>query len=305
MNNHDIAQLLRNIAAAYEILGENRFRITAYQQAADAIAATPADLKSLWQQNKLGDIPGVGSSITGHLDELFRTGKVKHFDEIMKKMPDGMFELLKLRGVGPKTAYKLATILSKHYPKKEDVLEKLEGALTDELIQTIEGFGKKSEQDIAESLKQYKRGILKKKRLLLSEADAIGHEMCAYIQKDPGVTRVDMLGSLRRKKETIGDIDLACVTSDPDDTIHHFVSHPSVKQVVDQGDKGATVLLHNGVQVDLRVSSRESYGAMLQYFTGSKYHNIRLREYALSKGLSLSEHGIKKVGADKILEFPT
>lgn len=295
MDNQRVAEILKNMAAAYEILGENRFRINAYSQAADAIGGLSLSVYDLWKSNKLTEIPGVGGSIASHLNELFTTGKSRHFDDTLAKIPDGTFDLMKIRSIGPKTAVKLTQEVQKGNYKGSNIYEKLANALSHQAISKLPGFGEKREQDIAFALKQFQEGQTKKKRLLLQEADIIAQEMCSYIKRDKNVNKIHVLGSLRRKKDTIGDLDIAATTSNPTATIKHFVSYPGVKTLVDQGLKGATILIANGVQIDLRITNETSFGAMLQYFTGSKYHNIKLREYALSKGMSISEHGIKKL----------
>lgn len=295
MDNQTISQLLRNMAAAYEILGENRFRINAYAQAADAVNALPISVHELWKSHKLTEIPGVGGSIASHLEEFFTTGKSKHFDETFKKIPEGTFNLMKIRSIGPKTAVKLTNELYRGKYAGKTIYEKLNNALSVQAISSLEGFGVKREQDIKAALAQFLEGQTKKKRLLLQEADLIAQNICTYLREDKNVNKFDVLGSLRRKKDTIGDLDIAATTSNPTETIKHFLSYPGVTTVIDQGLKGATIIVQNGVQIDLRITDEKSYGAMLQYFTGSKYHNIKLREYALSKHLSISEHGIKKL----------
>lgn len=303
MNNRQIAELLRQVAASYEILGENRFRINAYTQAADSIELLPVDIQGIWKEGKLKDIPGVGGNLAQHLNELFKTGKVKHFEEVFKKMPPGMFDLMKIRTIGPKTAHKLANILAIGSYKGKTIYEQLEKALSLHAIQELEGFGEKREQDIASALTQFQQGQTKKKRLLLSEAETEAQKMCTYLREDKNVLKVDVLGSLRRKKDTIGDIDIAAVSSDAKSTLDHFVRYPEIKTLVDQGPKGATIITTLGIQIDVRIAEDKTYGAMLQYFTGSKYHNIHLREYALSKNYSLSEHGIKETKSEKVHTF--
>ena len=307
MDNQKITELLRNMAASYEILGENRFRINAYAQAADAVSALSISVKDIWSSNKLTEIPGVGGSIAAHLDELFRTGKSKHFEETFSKIPQGTFDLMKIRSIGPKTAVKLTNALQSGNYEGSTIYEKLNSALSHQAISKLDGFGVKREEDIKIALKQFLEGQTKKKRLLLQEADAIAQQICSYLKQDKNVDKVNILGSLRRKKDTIGDLDIAATTSNPTETIKHFVSYPGVATIVDQGVKGATIIVASGVQIDLRITDEKSYGAMLQYFTGSKYHNIKLREYALSKQLSISEHGIKKLGLKdpKPMPFPT
>ena len=261
--NLQIADLLRNVAASYELrnANSNKFRIIAYDRAATAVEHASSELKDLWDEGKLEEVPGIGKSIAAHIDELFRTGKVKHFEKLLSGFPKLMFDLIKLPGIGPKTAFKLVK----------------EGKLPPEVKQ---------------ALKQQKD---KTRRYLLPYAQERAEEVIAWLNQCPWVKRADPLGSLRRQASTIGDIDLAVATDKPREVIAHFVKFPKVQKIVDQGETKATVVLPGNVQVDLMVQPGASYGALLQHFTGSKHHNIALREFALKRDLSLSEYGIKKL----------
>jgi DNA polymerase (family 10) len=297
MTNIEIAELLRRVAAAYEILGENRFRIIAYERAADSIEHLTGELKDYWREKKLNDIPGVGDMLASHLDELFRTGHAKHFDAVMAKLPASIFPLLLVPGIGPKKAYKLVTELK--LKSEKTVIEDLEKAVKAHKIVPMEGFGEKSEEQIRTNIEIFRRGQIKENRMALPLADEIAADIIAFLKKDPGVVHIDVLGSLRRKVSTIGDIDIAVATLKPKDVIAHFLTYPH-QELIEEGPTGSSVRLHNGRQVDLRVQKPALYGAMLQYFTGSKNHNIALRSFALSRGLSLNEYGIKHVTSGKV-----
>ena len=301
MNNQEVALLLREIAAAYQIKNENRFKIIAYERAADSIEHLNSEVKDLWDDGKLNEIPGVGISIASHLDELFRTGQVKHFKKVMKELPKTMFSLLSIPGFGAKRAYKLAVILKLKNPKT--AVNDLEKAAERGKIALIEGFGEKSQQAIIEAIKSFKRGQTKANRMIFPYASVVAQEVIAYLKKNSKVIRVDPLGSLRRMTATVGDIDIAVATRAPQEVIDWLLKLSKIKKIIEKGEAGASVLLENGRQVDLRAQKPESYGAMLQYFTGSKYHNVRLREFALKKGFSLSEYGIKNVKTKEIVEF--
>lgn len=304
ITNLELAHLLRKMAAAYQILNENRFKIIAYERAADSIEHLTSEVKDLWDDGKLGEIPGIGEAITKHLDELFRTGRISHFDAVMKKVPAGVFPLLLVPGIGPKKAYKLVTELEIN--SEQGVIEILEAACNSNKIASIEGFGQRSQTDILAAIATYKKGAIKENRMELSLADSIAKDIIAYVKKlGPSlVEKIDVLGSLRRHVSTIGDIDIAVATKKPETVIGHFVLYPH-QELIEQGPSGASLLLHNGRQVDLRVQKSDSYGAMLQYFTGSKNHNITLRSYGLTKGKSLNEHGIKFVKTGKVRSFKT
>lgn len=300
MTNRQIAQLLRQMAAAYEILGENRFRVIAYERAADGIEHLAGEAKDYWDEDKLDEIPGVGSSIAAYLGELFRTGKVRHFESVMRRIPGALFPLLAVPGIGPKKAYTLVTKLK--FKDAATVLTDLQQAAKAHKIASIPTFGEKSEQDILASIQAYQKGAVKQNRMVLSEADAVAEQVISYLQKNKQVERVDTLGSLRRQVSTIGDIDLAVATTEPAEVLTYFLAYPHEK-IIEQGPSGATLLLGNGRQLDLRVQPPGAYGAMLQYFTGSKNHNVTLRTYALQHGKSLNEYGIKTIKDGKLKEF--
>ncbi len=300
MTNLEIAELLRRVAAAYQILRENRFRIIAYERAADSIEHLTSELKDYWDDKKLEEIPGIGEQLAQHLDELFRTGHAKHFDSVMAKLPASIYPLLLIPGIGPKKAYKLVKELGLH--EEKHVVETLEKAAKSGKIAPIEGFGKKSEEDILASIALYKKGQIKENRMSLPIADSIAQDIMAHLKKHPAVKTVDALGSLRRQVSTIGDLDLAAATTKPREVIAHFLAYPH-REIIEEGPTGASIRLHNGRQVDLRVQKPELYGAMLQYFTGSKNHNIALRSYGLSKGMSLNEYGIKRVSSGTVTSF--
>jgi DNA polymerase (family 10) len=264
LTNLEIAELLRDVAASYQFKDQvkYRFQIIAYERAADAVEHATSELKDLWDDKKLEEVPGIGPGIAEHLDEIFRTGKSRHFEGLMKDIPKQAFKLMELPGIGIKTAMKLI----KEGPQKE----------------------------INEKLKEVEVKEKKAKRHLLPYASLIASELMEYLLKNKAVMRVDPLGSLRRQASTIGDIDLAVATRNPLEVLEYFTKYPKSQQTIEKGEHTASILLPGGVQVDLMAQLSESYGSLLQHFTGSKHHNIALREYALKKGLSLSEYGIRK-----------
>ena len=289
MINTQIAELLRAIAAAYQLKDEekNRFRIIAYQRAADAVEHASSELKDLWDDGKLKEVPGIGESIASHLDELFRTGKSRHFEEVMKGLPREMFDLMEVPGIGAKTAYKLVTKIG------IKSLEELEKAGKKGKIAELEGFGEESQSDILRSIEETKG---RTKRHILPYAAANAGRVIEWMLKSKVVKRADPLGSLRRQAATVGDIDIAVSSDNSKEALEHFVNYPKKTRVLEKGDRTASIVLPGGVQVDLMVQPPNAYGALLQHFTGSKHHNIALREYALKHGMSLSEYGIKIKG---------
>jgi len=289
--NKDVADLLRRVSTVYTINDDSTFRIQAYERASVSIEHLNGEIKDIWEEGKLEEIPGVGKGIANYLDELLRTGKVKHFEKLFKKIPEAVFIFERIQGIGPKKAYSLATNLK--ITSGKDAVDKLKKAAKTEKIREIEGFGEASEIDILSGIEAYLRGETEEKRLLLFEADMMASEIIDYLKSNNDILEANPLGSLRRMLSTIGDIDISVSTNNPKSTIDHFVKYPKIKQVLSKGEETLVrVILFNGKQIDLRISKPESYGSMLQYFTGSKQHNINLRNYAIKKGLSLSEYGI-------------
>jgi DNA polymerase (family 10) len=283
--NKEIAKMLREVAAVYEVKEDSRFRVAAYNRAADEIEHSSVEAKDLWDERRLDDIPGVGKGIATYLDEYFQTGKVKHFESLKKGMPKGMFALLDIPGIGPKSAYKISKNL-----KVKSVAD-LQKAAEEGKIAELEGFGEQSQKEILKDIREYQR---RSTRLLLPEAYQIAEKIIEVLETIPGVKRADTLGSLRRMVPTVGDVDIAVASTDPKAVVEAFVGMKDVQKVLAQGSAKASVVLKNDCQVDLRVQEPQSYGAQLQYFTGSKNHNIYLRKIANETGFSLSEYGIKE-----------
>ena len=283
--------MLRSVAAAYTVKNEQkyRFQIIAYERAADSIELSSNEAKDLWDEGKLTSLAGIGSSIAGYLDELFSTGEVRHFKSVLAKLPEAMFSLLDIPGVGPKSAYRLATVLK--IKNKDKAVEWLKKAALAGKIKKIEGFGVDSENKIIKAINDFQsRGD----RLLLYQAEEIAQKIIDYLQNCSAVIEVYPLGSLRRQVSTVGDIDLAVSTKNRKKVIDWFLDFPQKKRVLEAGLNTASLLLAGGRRVDLKIQPPESFGALLQHFTGSKHHNIKLREIAINKGYSLSEYGIKK-----------
>ncbi len=299
MTNLEISELLRAIAASYKIKDEEKYKyqIIAYERAADAIEHSSSEVKDLWDEGKLEDIAGVGKNISQHLSEIFSKGRSKHFEEIMKDLPKQMFDLMLIPGIGAKSAYKLVKNLN---IKERDPIKQLEIFAKKGLISKIEGFGKDSEKDILNSINKVK-GVTK--RYLLPYAENIANDIILWIRKEKSVKKVDALGSLRRKVSTVGDIDIAVASDNSKAVIEHFIKYPKVKRVIDKGSKSASILIFPNIRIDLKVQSFKSYGSLLQHFTGSKHHNIALREYSLKMGYSLSEYGIRDKRSRKLLHF--
>ena len=283
-SNQEIAKLLREIAAAYMIKKSgNIFEIRAYENAASSIEHSTSEVKDLWEEGKLSKIPGLGKSLQGYLDELFKTGKVSHFESVKKGVPNIVFELLDIPGIGPKTAQELSKLGVKSIDGLKSQIK------SGELVK--KGFSAKIARNMMQSFEQ---GSGKTGRMLISYAWVQADRILEYLKKSKNVINTHPLGSLRRQVATVGDLDFAASSKNPKKVIDYFCRMPKVAQVVEKGETSATLVLQSGLHVDLLVGEPESYGALLQHFTGSKNHNIKLRTMALEKGLSLSEYGVKK-----------
>lgn len=295
MSNLQIAELLRSVAAALELSdGDNRFRIVAYERAADAIEHATSEVKDLWDNNELKTLAGVGEGIATSLNELFRTGKVKHFEAILKPFPPALFELLAIPGVGPKRALKLVKELG--ITKAHSAIAQLEKAAKKGRVRVIEGMGEDTEKAILQGIVEHQG---RSKRMGLDVASTIADSILAWMRKNPYVKEANTLGSLRRQVSTIGDVDLSVASDHSKEVMEHFKAYPHKSRVLEAGEHSATIILPNQASVDLMVQPEAAYGSLLQHFTGSKHHNVALREYALKKGLSLSEYGIKELKDQK------
>lgn len=301
MDNYTLARLLRTVAAAYAIKGENRFKIIAYERAADSVEHSTIEIKDLWDQGKLDAVPGIGQAIASHLDELFRTGRVKHFEEVRCGLPAAMFALLEIPGFGPQKAYKLAKSL--RIGNSKNPIEELLKAAQEHRIAKIDGFGEASEREIIKRLQEYQRGKTKVSRMVLPYASQLADSILQYLRSCKAMKVAEPLGSLRRQLATIGDIDIAVSSEEPDLVIEHFVKYPSAVRVLEKGPRTCSILVSGNKQIDLMVQPPKAFGSLLQHFTGSKEHNIALREFALGQGMSLSEYGIKYKGEKRIREY--
>lgn len=294
MTNQEIGKLLRNIAAAYTIKDEKkyRFQIIAYQNASDAVTNSPIELEILYKEKKMENVPGIGPSIRTHLEELFKTGSVKHFTWVFDYISPAVFPLLDIPTFGPKKSYKLVTYFRLKNPNT--VVDDLEKLAKNGKIAPIEGFGEKSEKDILRAIEEFRLGKGKTTRMVLPYAHELAQKLTDYLRESKYVLQAAPLGSLRRMVPTIGDIDIAVASQNPKEVIDHFTKYPHIERIIEKGTTTASILISGGKQIDLMIQPEESFGSLLQHFTGSKNHNVHLREYALKKGLSLSEYGIKR-----------
>jgi len=303
LSNQEIADLLREVSAVLEVKNRDRFRVRAYSVAADSIEKESTSLYILWKNNQLDDIPNIGKKLTMHLDQLFRTGVPTYLNNIKKQAPAGMFPLLKIEGVGPITAYKIAKYLK--LTSSETALTKTVDAAKKGKISQIEGLGPKLEETLIAAIgESHKKQIEEKGRIRIDIAENIGYEVLRYINQHAHVTQASALGSLRRRRPTIGDIDLGVATNNPQEIQDAIKKYPDNQKTIASGEGLVRFHHKSGYGVDIKIVEPKEWGSLLQHFTGSKAHNIALREFALKKGLSLSEYGIKKTGvkANKTIE---
>jgi DNA polymerase (family X) len=300
-SNSEVVQQLKEVLAAMQIKGADRFRIRAYDNAITSLDNLTINIHDLWEDGRVNSVPGIGSGIAQHLNELFTNGQVWEWENLKEELPDGMFALIGLRKIGAKKAFKLAKTFN--LTKREDAVEQLKEHAEKKEIQVLPGFGEKSEKDILESIEQSKMTKNEKPRMLLMYAEHIALRVMKHMKQLDCIEKIDVLGSFRRRNPTIGDLDFVVATNEGETVIDHFLQFPEIAETLAKGKNKVMVVLRNDAQVDLRISTPEAYGAMLQYNTGNVQHNILLRTHALEKGLSLSEYGIKSKKTGSIKEF--
>ncbi len=285
MDKEQVAEILVEIGTMLELKGENPFKTRAYANAARAIESLTEPLARVVEEKRLGDIKGIGDALQQKITELVTTGQLKYRDDLKASLPPGLMELLQIPGVGPKK------IKAMHDRLGIDSLAKLEAACQEGRVAALDGFGEKSQAKILEGI-QLRRQFASKHRLnaALTQAEPILEQL----RQHPDVIRCSTAGSLRRWKEIIGDIDFLVSSKFPARVIEFFVQQPGIITVSAQGETKASVILSGGIQADLRVVSDAEYPFALAYFTGSKEHNIVMRQRAISRGLRLNEYGLFK-----------
>jgi DNA polymerase (family 10) len=283
MKSYEIARLFERMADVLELMGENVFRIRAYRRAAQNLETLSEDVETLARDDRLDDIPGIGADLAGKIAEYLKTGHIKEIDAACGRVPRGVLELLEVPGIGPKTAKQLY--------EREGVtsLAKLERLAAAGKLRGLRGIQARTEQNIVRGIQLLRGG---QARMPLGRALPLGRELVNALQDVRGVKTITLAGSLRRMKETVGDIDLLVTATEPSAVIKAFTGLRQAAEVVERGTTKAAIRHREGVQVDLRVVEPESYGAALMYFTGSKQHNIRIREMGMKRGLKISEYGV-------------
>lgn len=304
-SNKDIVFVLKAVAAAYLLTGENRFKIIAYQKAADAIEPLTQELYDIWQNDQLDMIQGLGPSIRQHLDEYFRQQSGSYLEKQMKRLPASVYELMKAPGIGPKKAFRIVKEFKLNNP--ETIFEDVKKVAQEGKIAKLEGFGEKSQADIVKAIGLYEERGHDEERMTLPVAMKLAEDVTDYLLQNSKICRVEPMGSLRRHAPTIGDVDLlaVCAEEDAKEVVSYFVQYPHAISNEGEGESKGSIMASGGRRVDLRVVPEEQYGSMIQYFTGNKAHNIKLREVGLKKGYSLNEFGIKNVKTGEVQSFDT
>ena len=309
MINQQLVKILREIADLKEVVGENRFKIVAYQRASQNIANVSEDLEAIYKTGgikALKQIEGVGEAIAAHIEDYIKTGKVKEWEKLRKKVAPAVLKLMDVPGIGPKTALKLA-----------DALEVVSVA---GLQKALAHAGPKTKAKLAKiglkekSIENILTGIeiaaKLETRMPLYLAEPIAEQVKLYMSRCPGLIKFDPVGSFRRAKDTVGDLDFIAAAKNPKTAIDYFVKAPFIDKIIAQGDTKATAIEKSaGQQLDLEILPKEKYGSLLQHFTGSKEHNVALRTWGVAHGFSISEHGIKiqkaKVKGQKLITCET
>lgn len=281
--NSDVVEIFNEVADLLDIEGANQYRVRAYRNAARTISTLAADVVEMVNEGQdLTGLEGIGEDLAGKIEEIVKTGGLAQLEEIRQRTPPELAEMLRIPSLGPKRVKKV------HEELDVTTVEGLREAAEEGEIQALEGLGEKTQQRILEGLEQ----LEEEERTLLSVAEEFVSPLVDHLKDTQGVEQVAVAGSYRRRKETVGDLDILATGEEGEKIIERFAEYEDVADVVSQGETRSTVILRRGLQVDLRVVARQSYGAALLYFTGSKAHNIALRNRALDRGWKVNEYGV-------------
>jgi DNA polymerase (family 10) len=289
MNNAEIAAAIEEVGVLYELDGAVRYRVLAYSTAGKAIRESPVSVAELARAGRATEIPGVGKTLAEKINALLETGEIPAAAKLKAKFPPTLIEVTRVPGVGPKTARLLFEELG------VTSLEDLKKAAEEERLRDVKGLGPKAEENVLASLERLGEPGEGPGRLLLSKVRPIAEELAAALREHPGADRVEVAGSARRWAETCKDIDIIATAEEPTALAEHLAAHPLIAAAGKPGPNGLRAQTHNGVSVDLRIVAPAAFGNLLQHFTGSKAHNVQLREDAVARGLSVSEHGVTEV----------
>jgi DNA polymerase (family 10) len=292
MDKNEVAQILEEIGTLLELKGENPFKCRAYHNASRIVGALTTDIKSLVESGELKNIKGIGEGLAEKISELTQTGKLKYYEDLRRSLPEGLVQMLRIQGLGPKRIKVLYDRLG------VKTVDQLKEACEKHRLAEIDGFGEKTEENILKGIEMLRKHVDKH---LYPEAKEAAERVHAVIRKQKGVLRSEVAGSLRRKKEVIGDIDIlvSAKRSTSPALMEVFTSHPDIAEVLAQGETKSSVVLKSGINCDLRVVDDSEYPFALAYFTGSKEHNIEMRSLAKKFGWSLNEYGFSELDAEE------
>ena len=294
MKNREVVDIFNNVADMLAIRGDQIHRILAYRKAAESIEALGRDINTVYAEGKLTDIPGIGETLAAKIEEMLKTGRLEFYDKLAREIPPSLVEMLRVEGLGPKRVKQIHEVL------KVETIEQLTAAAREGKLRDLPGLGAKSEAKLLAAIEALSRHG--DARVSLGVAWPIARQMLAELSEVPGVVRAAVGGSLRRMRDTIGDIDLLVAADSPEAVMDRFAALENVESVAGRGPTKTNVILLNGLGVDLRVLPVERWGTLLNYFTGSKAHNVKLRELALKRGYSLNEHAFTPLaGGSEIL----
>jgi DNA polymerase (family X) len=294
MTNAEIAAALDELGVLYELDGAVKYRVLAYSAAAKAIRESPVSVAELAAAGRATEIPGVGKTLAEKIDALLATGEIPAAVKLKAKFPPTLIEVTRVPGLGAKTAKRL-------YDELEIAsLEDLKTAAEAERIREVKGLGPKVEENVLAAVERLGEPGEGPGRLLLSMVRPIAAELAAALREHPAANRVEVAGSVRRWAETCKDIDLIATADEPSALAEHLAEHPLIAAAGTPGANGLRAQTHNGIAVDLRIVAPAAFGNLLQHFTGSQAHNVQLREEAVARGLSVSEHGITEVESGKV-----
>lgn len=285
MKNKELAEIFNRIADALELKDANVFRILAYRKAARVLEDLAEDIKMLNRAGRLKNLPGIGKAIAEKINEYITTGRIKKYEEVTKDIPNTLLEMLDIQNLGPKTlalANKGLGVMN---------LNDLKRVIKNGSFSKLPQMGEKKVENIRKGIEFYEKGH---ERLSIAVADKVAHELIEYLRTNAKIKNISPAGSLRRWKETIGDIDILATGKNGAKIIGTFTQFPETRRILAAGETKGAIIVEGSIQIDLRIVEPKSYGAALQYFTGSKAHNVRLRNIAKSKGMKLSEYGLFK-----------
>jgi DNA polymerase (family 10) len=292
MNNHEVAAILDEIGTLLELKGENPFKCRAFHNASRIVNALTTNLDKLISSGELTKVKGIGEGLAGNITEMIQTGTSSYYKELRNALPEGVPDMLRIQGLGPKKVKLLYEKL------KITSIAELKAAAEQHKLENVEGFGKKTEENILQGIELLNKHSDKH---LFSQAKEAGDRIYAAIKNQRGVIRSEIAGSLRRRKEVIGDIDIlvSAKSSSIPSIMKAFTSHPDVERVIANGETKSSVVLNSGINCDLRVVDDQEYPFALAYFTGSKEHNVEMRSRAKKFGWSLNEYGFSKIGSEE------